>query len=72
MGEKITRENRKFKFETLQLHVGQEQPDPVTDAYNRKPCTEWRAYRSSKEYLRWNNKPSGAYTSGIRNHNNIC
>ncbi|MGN0407044.1 MAG: O-acetylhomoserine aminocarboxypropyltransferase/cysteine synthase family protein [Bacteroides sp.] len=25
-------ENRKFKFETLQLHVGQEQPDPVTDA----------------------------------------
>ncbi|TCS75051.1 O-acetylhomoserine aminocarboxypropyltransferase/cysteine synthase family protein [Muricomes intestini] len=32
MGEKITRENRKLKFETLQLHVGQEQPDPVTDA----------------------------------------
>ena len=32
MGEKITRENRKFKFETLQLHVGQEKPDPVTDA----------------------------------------
>ena len=32
MGEKITRENRKFKFETLQLHVGQETPDPVTDA----------------------------------------
>jgi len=29
---KITRENRQFKFETLQLHVGQEQPDPVTDA----------------------------------------
>ncbi len=25
-------ESRKFKFETLQLHVGQEQPDPVTDA----------------------------------------
>lgn len=32
MGEKITRENRRFKFETLQLHVGQEKPDPVTDA----------------------------------------
>lgn len=32
MSGKITRENRKFKFETLQLHVGQEQPDPVTDA----------------------------------------
>ena len=29
---KITRENRNFKFETLQLHVGQESPDPVTDA----------------------------------------
>lgn len=32
MSEKITRENRKFKFETLQLHVGQEKADPVTDA----------------------------------------
>lgn len=32
MAEKITRKNRKFKFETLQLHVGQEQADPVTDA----------------------------------------
>ena len=29
---KITRDQRKFKFETLQLHVGQENPDPVTDA----------------------------------------
>ena len=25
-------EDRNLKFETLQLHVGQEQPDPVTDA----------------------------------------
>ena len=25
-------ENRNYKFETLQLHVGQEQPDPATDA----------------------------------------
>jgi O-acetylhomoserine (thiol)-lyase len=24
--------NRKYKFETLQLHVGQEQPDPATDS----------------------------------------
>ena len=24
--------NHKYRFETLQLHVGQEQPDPVTDA----------------------------------------
>lgn len=29
---KITREKRNFKFETLQLHVGQEQADPTTDA----------------------------------------
>lgn len=29
---KKTRAERKLKFETLQLHVGQEQPDPVTDA----------------------------------------
>ncbi len=29
---KITREQRELKFETLQLHVGQEKPDPVTDA----------------------------------------
>ena len=32
MGNKISRENRNLKFETLQLHVGQEQADPVTDA----------------------------------------
>ena len=29
---KVTRENRTFRFETLQLHVGQEMPDPATDA----------------------------------------
>ena len=29
---KITRDERNFKFETLQLHVGQEQADPTTDA----------------------------------------
>lgn len=32
MSEKISRKERNFKFETLQLHVGQESPDPVTDA----------------------------------------
>lgn len=31
MSKKV-RADRKFKFETLQLHVGQETPDPVTDA----------------------------------------
>ena len=29
---KKTREQRDFRFETLQLHVGQENPDPVTDS----------------------------------------
>lgn len=29
---KIARKDRKLKFETLQLHVGQENADPVTDA----------------------------------------
>ncbi len=29
---KKTREERNLRFETLQLHVGQEQPDPATDA----------------------------------------
>ncbi|MDO5425429.1 MAG: O-acetylhomoserine aminocarboxypropyltransferase/cysteine synthase [Eubacteriales bacterium] len=29
---KIKREDRNLKFETLQLHVGQENPDPATDA----------------------------------------
>ena len=24
--------NNNYKFETLQLHVGQEEPDPATDA----------------------------------------
>ncbi len=32
MSEKISRADRNLKFETLQLHVGQENPDPVTDA----------------------------------------
>ena len=32
MSKKITREERNFKFETLQLHVGQEAADPATDS----------------------------------------
>lgn len=32
MGNKKSRADRNLKFETLQLHVGQENPDPVTDA----------------------------------------
>ena len=32
MANKISRKERNLKFETLRLHVGQETPDPVTDA----------------------------------------
>lgn len=32
MANKISRKERNLKFETLQLHVGQESPDPATDA----------------------------------------
>jgi len=32
LNKKINREERKFKFETLQLHVGQEAADPATDS----------------------------------------
>ncbi|MCQ2500578.1 MAG: O-acetylhomoserine aminocarboxypropyltransferase/cysteine synthase [Lachnospiraceae bacterium] len=32
MANKIERKDRKFRFETLQLHVGQENPDPASDA----------------------------------------
>lgn len=32
MAKKIERKDRKFRFETLQLHVGQENPDPASDA----------------------------------------
>ncbi|WP_230399601.1 O-acetylhomoserine aminocarboxypropyltransferase/cysteine synthase family protein [Novisyntrophococcus fermenticellae] len=32
MGKKIERKDRKLKFETLQLHVGQEKADPATGA----------------------------------------
>lgn len=32
MSEKKSREQRNLRFETLQLHVGQEKPDAVTDA----------------------------------------
>ena len=30
--KKTERKDRNFKFETLQLHVGQEAPDPATGA----------------------------------------
>ena len=32
MGKKLAREERHLRFETLQLHVGQEEADPATDS----------------------------------------
>ena len=50
MSKKIERKDRHFKFETLQLHVGQESPDPVTDVlqtrlkmYSRKESQRLKA-----------------------------
>ncbi len=34
------RKNRKLKFETLQLHAGQENPDPATGA-RAVPIYQW-------------------------------
>ena len=60
MSEKIKREDRRFRFETLQLHVGQEQADPVTDAravpiyqtssYVFKNCDHAAARRGSRPW----------------------
>ena len=32
--------NRNYKFETLQLHVGQEQPDPATTTHSQLSAEE--------------------------------
>jgi len=64
---KKTRAERNFKFETLQLHVGQEQPDPVTDGSDlpdlflciqklRACGSTFRTHRRRK-YLRQADKP---------------
>ena len=46
---KKTRNERNLKFETLQLHVGQENPDPVTDS---RPKTYWnKEWQLSREAL---------------------
>lgn len=63
MSGKITRENRKFKFETLQLHVGQETPDPVTDA-RAVPI-----YQTSSYVFR--NSDHGAARFGLADAGNI-
>ena len=41
---KKTYKDRDFKFETLQLHVGQESADPVTDA-RAVPIYQTSSYR---------------------------
>ena len=47
---------RNLKFETLQLHVGQEQPDPVTDARAVPPSRTLEA--SIKEPMMALSRPS--------------
>lgn len=79
MSEKLTRENRKFKFETLQLHVGQEQPDTATDAravpiyqttsYVFKDCAQAAARFSLAEgsniYGRLTNSTQGVFEDRV-------
>ena len=53
---KKTRAERNFKFETLQLHVGQEQPDPVTDAravpiYQTSPLPMYSETASMRQHV---------------------
>ena len=50
MSKKIERKDRHFKFETLQLHVGQESPDPVTDA-RAVPIYQTSSYAVSYTHL---------------------
>ena len=38
MSKKIERKDRHFKFETLQLHVGQESPDGTEQDIHDDPC----------------------------------
>ena len=42
--------SHKFHFETLQLHVGQEQPDPATDA-RAVPIYQTTSYVFKKGHL---------------------
>ena len=60
---KLERKDRNFKFETLQLHVGQEQPDPVTDA-RAVPI-----YRTSSYVFR--NSQHAADRFGLKDAGNI-
>ena len=50
--------NKKYRFETLQLHVGQEQADPATDSRavpiyqtttsaTPRPASDWRTRATS-------------------------
>ena len=43
-------ETKKLHFETLQLHVGQEQPDPATDA-RAVPIYQTTSYAVSYTHL---------------------
>ncbi len=68
--QKLQRDQRNLKFETLQLHVGQENPDPVTDARavpiyqtssyvfrNSQHAADRFGLKDAGKYLRTSDKP---------------
>ena len=65
-----TLKERKLKFETLQLHVGQEEPDPVTDA-RAVPIYQTSSYvfHNSKHAAdRFGLRRSEEHTSELQSH----
>lgn len=71
---KLERKDRKFKFETLQLHVGQEQPDPVTDA-RAVPIYQTSSYvfRNSQHAAdRFGLKDAGNIYGRLTNPTEVC
>ena len=72
--------NKNYKFETLQLHAGQENPDPATDAravpiyattsYVFKDCKQaagrFALTESGNIYTRLMNPTSDVFEQGIR------
>ena len=57
-------ETKKLHFETLQLHVGQEQPDPATDA-RAVPIYQTTSYV-------FRNSAHAAARFGLQDPGNIC
>ena len=71
--------DKKYRFETLQVHVGQEQADPVTDAravpiyastsyvfHNSQHAADRFALKGRRKHLRQADKPD---SGGFRKEN---